>query len=111
MIRDHAGRLTVGWIGIDPEWMDFAVASLRARQVAVYVVFDGNEDHGFRERFRGTRTAARLDDGSGGPVRAGPDLRPSGRGPLSGWAPGVPRPGRPQATLSDHFRQHQREEP
>jgi 4-amino-4-deoxy-L-arabinose transferase-like glycosyltransferase len=62
-VRYYAGRLTVDWIAFDPEWMDFAVASLRARQVNVYAVFDGDEDHGFRERFRGTRTAARLDDG------------------------------------------------
>jgi len=62
-IRYYAGRLTVGWIGFAPEWLDFAVAALRARHVAVYAVFDGAEERGFRERFRGTRTAAHLDDG------------------------------------------------
>ena len=62
-IRYYAGRLTVDWIALDPAWLDFAVVSLRRRQGAVYVVFDGDEERVFRERFRETRTAARLDDG------------------------------------------------
>jgi hypothetical protein len=62
-VRYYAGRLTVGWIGFKPEWLDYAVASLRARQVAVYAVFDGNEERGFRERFQGTGIVAHLDEG------------------------------------------------
>ena len=58
------GRLTVGWMGFAPEWLDFAVSSLRARHVAVYAVFDGDEERRFRERFRGTSTVTQLDRGN-----------------------------------------------
>jgi len=69
-VRYYADRLTIGWIGFAPEWLDYAVDALRARQVPVYAVFDGEEERGFRARFRGTRTVAHLDDGSVARFRA-----------------------------------------
>lgn len=60
-VRYHAGRLTLRWDWIEPEWLDRAVAALHARGVPAYLLLEDWEDAQVRERFKGQRTLSVLE--------------------------------------------------
>jgi hypothetical protein len=60
-IRYYAGRLTLRYDLLAPEWLDRAVAILRANGQHAYVVLDEWEEPAFRERFGPVSPAGRLD--------------------------------------------------
>jgi hypothetical protein len=57
-VRFYSGRKTLAWHGLDPAWLDRAVADLRARGYEPYLLFERWEEQGFRERFQGSALAA-----------------------------------------------------
>jgi Dolichyl-phosphate-mannose-protein mannosyltransferase len=62
-VRYHAGRLTLRWDWMDPEWLDRAIAALQQRGVPTYLLLEEWEDAEFRERFKSQRTLRELDRG------------------------------------------------
>ena len=59
-IRFYSGRPTVAWDALDPDWLDRAIAFLRARGFQPLLVFESWEEPLFRQRFR-TSALGRLD--------------------------------------------------
>jgi hypothetical protein len=57
-VRFYSGRKTLAWHGLDPAWLDRAVADVRARGYEPYLLFERWEEQGFRERFQGSALAA-----------------------------------------------------
>jgi hypothetical protein len=70
-IRYYTGRVIVRWDGLNPEWLDRAVAFLRDRGVATYAVLEYWEETRFRDRFRGQQLLGELDRGPVATARAG----------------------------------------
>ena len=50
-VRFYAGRPTLAWDGLDPAWLDRAVAFARAGGLEPYLLFERWEERLFRERF------------------------------------------------------------
>ena len=57
-LRLYAGRLTLRFDLLDPEWLDRSVTWLESRGRHPYVVLDGREVEAFRQRFAGRRAGA-----------------------------------------------------
>lgn len=57
-VRFYSGRKTLAWHGLDPAWLDRAIADLRARGYEPYLLFERWEEQDFRDRFRGSPLAA-----------------------------------------------------
>ncbi len=70
-VRYHAGRLTLRWDWLEPEWLDVAIATLQKRGVPTYVLLEAWEDAEFRTRFKGQRLLAELDKGPDAVGRGG----------------------------------------
>ena len=60
-LRYYAGRVTLRYDILDPQWLDRAVAWLGERGVRVYVLADAWEIPYIRARFKGQRALERLD--------------------------------------------------
>ena len=60
-IRFHAGRETVLWESLDPEWLDRSLVWLRSKQLQPYLLFERREEQEFRERFGDRSELGRLD--------------------------------------------------
>jgi hypothetical protein len=60
-MRYYAGRVTLRYDLLDPDWLDRAVAWLTARGVRVYAVLDGRQADEVRARFSSQRAAAAFD--------------------------------------------------
>jgi hypothetical protein len=60
-LRYYAGRLTLRWDWLDPEWLDRAVEWLTARGHHVYILLEAPEVDPFRARFGQTSAMGRLD--------------------------------------------------
>ena len=60
-LRYYTGRLILRWDSLDPAWLDRAVAFLRGRGIATYLVIESWEDERIRSRFAGQQTLADLD--------------------------------------------------
>jgi hypothetical protein len=73
-LRYYTGRLIVRWDGLDPAWLDRAVAFLRERGIATYLLVESWEETRFLERFAGQRTLGELDRGPIATARSG-DIR------------------------------------
>jgi Dolichyl-phosphate-mannose-protein mannosyltransferase len=73
-LRYYTGRLILRWDALDPAWLDRAVAFLRARGIATYLVSESWEDERIRSRFAGQQTLADLDRGPIATARGG-DVR------------------------------------
>ncbi len=85
-LRYYTGRLILRWDSLDPAWLDRAVAFLRGRGLATYLVIESWEDERIRSRFAGQQTLADLDRGPiatarGGDVRIYPLQAPDATGP------------------------------
>jgi hypothetical protein len=57
-VRFYSGRKTLAWHGLDPAWLDRAVADVQARGYEPFLLFERWEEQGFRERFGGSALAA-----------------------------------------------------
>jgi hypothetical protein len=57
-VRFYSGRKTLVWDGLDPAWLDRAVAHVRARGFEPYLLFERWEEPLFRERFSASPLAA-----------------------------------------------------
>ena len=73
-LRYYTGRLILRWDALDPAWLDRAVAFLRGRGIATYLVSETWEEERIRSRFAGQRTVAELDRGPIATARGG-DVR------------------------------------
>ena len=73
-LRYYTGRLILRWDALDPAWLDRAVAFLRGRGIATYLVSESWEDERIRSRFAGQQTLADLDRGPIATARSG-DVR------------------------------------
>ena len=73
-LRYYTGRLILRWDALDPAWLDRAVAFLRSRGIATYLVSESWEDERIRSRFAGQQTLADLDRGPIATARGG-DVR------------------------------------
>jgi len=60
-LRYYAGRLTLRWDFLDPQWLDRAVEWLHARGHHVYILLEAPEVDPFRARFGQTSAMGRLD--------------------------------------------------
>ena len=60
-LRYYAGRLTLRWDWLDPEWLDRAVEWLTARGHHVYILLEAPEVDPFRARFGRADAIGRLD--------------------------------------------------
>ena len=60
-IRFYAGRVTLRWDYLPPEWLDRAVGWMAARGVHSYALLDELERVSARDRFKGQKLAAVLD--------------------------------------------------
>jgi hypothetical protein len=60
-IRFYAGRVTLRWDYLPPEWLDRAVAWMAARGVHTYALLDEIERVAARDRFKGQTLAAVLE--------------------------------------------------
>lgn len=70
-LRYYTGRLILRWDELDPSWLDRAVAFLRARGIATYLVAESWEEEQIRSRFAGQQTLADLDRGPIATARGG----------------------------------------
>jgi hypothetical protein len=70
-LRYYTGRLILRWDELDPSWLDRAVAFLRARGIATYLVAESWEEEQIRSRFAGQQTLADLDRGRIATARGG----------------------------------------
>jgi hypothetical protein len=59
-VRFYAGRKTLLWDGLDPDWLDRALVFVRAKGYEPYLLFERREEPDFRQRFAGS-AIARLD--------------------------------------------------
>jgi hypothetical protein len=66
-LRYYAGRLTLRYDRLDPQWLDRAVAWLRDHGVRPYILLDDGERPLFRDRFGAANRLGKLD---GVPVAA-----------------------------------------
>jgi hypothetical protein len=58
-LRYYGNRPTIRWDVLDPTWLDKAVVHLRTQGfLPLIVVEGGDEEHDYRERFRGTASGA-----------------------------------------------------
>ena len=60
-VRFHAGRESVMWDSLDPQWLDRAVAWLGAQGWHPYFLLERREESPFRARFRGSSSLGELD--------------------------------------------------
>ena len=60
-MRFHAGRPSVMWDALDPDWLDRAVDWLRANGLTPYILLERREEQDFRARFRGHSSYGALD--------------------------------------------------
>jgi len=70
-LRYYTGRLILRWDELEPSWLDRAVAFLRARGIATYLVAESWEEEQIRSRFAGQQTLADLDRGPIATARGG----------------------------------------
>jgi hypothetical protein len=73
-LRYYTGRLILRWDELDPSWLDRAVAFLRGRGIATYLVSESWEEEQIRSRFAGQQMLADLDRGPIATARGG-DIR------------------------------------
>jgi hypothetical protein len=73
-LRYYTGRLILRWDELDPSWLDRAVAFLRGRGIATYLVSESWEEEQIRSRFAGQQMLADLDHGPIATARGG-DIR------------------------------------
>ena len=59
-VRFYGGRKTLVWDGLDPAWLDRALAYVRSKGYEPYLLFERREEPDFRQRFAGS-AVARLD--------------------------------------------------
>jgi hypothetical protein len=57
-VRFYAGRKTVVWDVLHPEWLDPALDFVRARGYEPFFLFEGQEEPVFRQRFRSSAAGA-----------------------------------------------------
>ena len=57
-VRFYSGRRTLVWDGLDPAWLDRAVAFARERGLVPFLLFERWEEPLFRRRFAGSPLAA-----------------------------------------------------
>ncbi|HEV3215855.1 MAG TPA: glycosyltransferase family 39 protein [Vicinamibacterales bacterium] len=60
-VRHYSGRMTLRWDELPPEWLDPALAFLRANGYVSYLVLEPWEEAQFRTRFQGHSDWAALD--------------------------------------------------
>jgi 4-amino-4-deoxy-L-arabinose transferase-like glycosyltransferase len=60
-VRYYAGRLTLRWDWLDPQWLDRAVEWLDARGHHVYILLEAPEVDPFRARFGATSAIGRVN--------------------------------------------------
>jgi hypothetical protein len=92
-VRYHAGRLTLRWDWMEPEWLDRAIAALHERGAPTFLLLETWEEPAFRERFKTQRTLSILDGGPSAVGRNG-ELRlypiaPAGAEPALRVSPAV----------------------
>lgn len=56
-VRFYAGRKTLLWDGLEPGWLDRALAFARAKGYEPYLLFERREEPDFRQRFAGSPIA------------------------------------------------------
>jgi hypothetical protein len=88
-LRYYTGRLILRWDSLDPAWLDRAVAFLRSRGIATYLVIESWEDQRIRSRFAGQQTLADLDRVPIATARGG-DVRIYSLQPPDAGAPPAP---------------------
>ncbi len=54
-VRFYSGRKTLVWDGLDPAWLDRAIAFVRAKGLKPYLLLESGEEPLFRARFRGSQ--------------------------------------------------------
>jgi hypothetical protein len=59
--RYYADRLTLRWDRIEPSQFDSAIATIRQRGYAAYLLIDDAEEAQFKARFAGASRLAALD--------------------------------------------------
>jgi hypothetical protein len=57
-VRFYSGRRTLVWDGLDPKWLDDALAFVRRRGLEPYLLFERWEEPLFRKRFAGSALSA-----------------------------------------------------
>ena len=60
-VRYYAGRLTLRWDWLNPQWLERAVEWLSARGHHVYILLEAPEVEPFRTRFAGTSAIGKVD--------------------------------------------------
>jgi hypothetical protein len=60
-MRFHAGRPSVMWDALDPDWLDRSIDWLQANGLAPYILVERREEQDFRARFRGHSSYGALD--------------------------------------------------
>jgi len=70
-VRYYTGRLILRWDALDPAWLDRAVAFLRGRGIATYLLVEDWEEERVRTRFSGQATLGDLSRGPIATARAG----------------------------------------
>jgi hypothetical protein len=60
-VRQYAGRPTVLWDALDPEWLDIALDFMRENAYVPLFLFEAWEEPEFRKRFEGRSAAGGLD--------------------------------------------------
>jgi hypothetical protein len=70
-VRYYTGRLILRWDALDPAWLDRAVAFLRGRGIATYLLVEDWEEERVRTRFSGQATLADLNRGPIATARSG----------------------------------------
>ena len=60
-VRFYSGRPTVQWRGLDPAWLDRAVAFAGQEGLSAYIVLEAGEVQLFRERFATGNTLGSLE--------------------------------------------------
>jgi hypothetical protein len=60
-VRFYSGRRTLVWDGLDPAWLDGAIAHLRMRGFEPFLLLEGGEEQAFRQRFAAGSPLGALD--------------------------------------------------
>jgi hypothetical protein len=60
-VRHYSGRMTLRWDALQPEWLDPALAFLRAKGYVPYLVLDPLEEAQFQRQFQGHSDLSALD--------------------------------------------------